>query len=224
MTNQEKQTKTNYILRLDHEFPFEQFGKKWIMYLPGFEGMYAISDDCCVCALDRVCLSTDGRLVNYKAKLLKAYSNIKRIKNDALGSWVYKVVSKNYNHLNNKGYVIFSKMNLMKMISSEAKERTKFEFPFKFGNKIWIGYLQDHNGVVFQNYLVSDDCFVLSAQNYTDTNFQTKYKIRKWTLRDGYEYICINFIAADKTTIQKNIYRSTVLKQVSKILEGMNDE
>lgn len=61
---------TNYILNKNHVFPFRQFDKTWVMYIPDYDGMYAISDDGHVLSLSRKHLGKDNRLREFKQKLL----------------------------------------------------------------------------------------------------------------------------------------------------------
>lgn len=227
MTNQENQIKANYILRLDHKFPFEQFDKKWVMYLPGFEGMYAISDDLCLCALNRSCITVKGAKRNLKAKLLKHSSGtVTGSTNDALGIWFYRVSKQSGNHRSNKEYVLFTKKKLLNIISSKDKKelKTELQFPFKYNNKTWIGYLKNNQGQFVYDYVISDDVFVMRLNDYTDINLVVQHKIKKWTLSCGYENLRIHVLNNDGTVTKDPIARTRVLKQVSKILEGMPDD
>lgn len=217
MTNQENQTKTNYILRLDHEFPFEQFGKKWIMYLPGYEGMYAISEDCCLCSLDRTIINVNGRHVKCRAKLLKsAISGLKdKTKSNVLGCCFYIVSKSDVNSF-------FSKKQLMKFSKNKNNIFTG-EFPFRFLDKLWIGYLNDPRGKQLDHYLISDDCFILALNTSFKSDLKPNYKIRSWMVQYKSERILVS-LEQKGTSPTISINRSLVLNQVSKILEGMNDD
>lgn len=214
MTNQ---SKPNYILRLDHQFPFEQFGKKWIMYLPGFEGMYAISEDLCICTLDKVCIDSNGRHVRKKAKLKK--QNNKNTDNSRnLSRFGYRVT---INCI--KSFV--SKKTLLDHVSKQFKEIKSQHlftgnFPFQYLEKYWIGYLKDGEGTEHKDYLVSDDADVLKLNNFVNTELRSIYKIKKWTLSQGYEVTGIKLPNGNRSLLT----RLTLLKQVSKILEGMPDD
>lgn len=220
MTNQ---SKPNYILRLDHQFPFEQFGKKWIMYLPGFEGMYAISEDLCVCSLDRICVDINDRKINYKAKLIKTL-NSHKTGDGVLGCLEYRVVRKDINDGNKTGQVVFTKKKLLSLISSKNETKLKINFPFKYLDKIWIGHLQDRDGLILNHYLISDDVFVLRLNNSLDANLQTKHKVKKWRLSKGHQSTMVRSNDNGFPYVMKCISRSIVLNQVSKILEGMPDD
>lgn len=63
--------KKSYILNNKHEFPFFYEEKNWIMYYPGYEGIYAISNDGYVLSLQRSILQIDGKIYPVKQRLLK---------------------------------------------------------------------------------------------------------------------------------------------------------
>lgn len=60
-----------YILNNSHIFPFDFEGKIWLMYYPGYEGIYAIALDGHVLSLERKILQVDAKLYPVKQKLLK---------------------------------------------------------------------------------------------------------------------------------------------------------
>lgn len=54
----------------DWIFPFKLLGKTWIQYLPGFEGLYAISEDLSILRLEHKTFTTDGKVRNYTNRIL----------------------------------------------------------------------------------------------------------------------------------------------------------
>ncbi len=54
----------------DWQFPFKLLGKTWICYLPGFECIYAVSEDYEILRLEHKTFTTDGKVRNYTNRIL----------------------------------------------------------------------------------------------------------------------------------------------------------
>ena len=132
-----------------------------------------------------------------------------------MGRWCY-VVSK-------QGvYTTFTKKELM-IFSKNKNNAFTGEFPFRFLDKLWIGYLNDPHGKQLSHYLISDDCFILALNKSINDDLKPNYKIRNWRLIGKYELTQVS-LEQKGTSPNISIFRHIVLDQVSKILEGMPDD
>lgn len=60
-----------YYVNKEHKFPFQYNGETWVKYYPGFEGFYAISNQCNILSLERKLIKTNGHIVTIRRKKLK---------------------------------------------------------------------------------------------------------------------------------------------------------
>lgn len=213
MINQEKQSKANYIVRLDHQFPFEQFGKKWVMYVPGGEGFYCISEDFYLLSLERKYIRSDNKLYTVKQKLLK-YSPV-NVNDSNLGNYGTSLLLNNI-------MVRYTKLMAAKSLKEKQsiqQDLKEIIFPFKLHNKNWIMWLPGYENL----YALSDDIFVLSLNSVQKVNLDISLKhskVLKWTMDRKLERLWMR----DHENKKISISRDTVLKQVSKFLKGMPDD
>jgi hypothetical protein len=87
----------------DWEFPFTLLGKTWIMYLPGYEGLYAVSEDFNLLRLAHSTITADDKLRNYNSRILN--------KNKSYGYAIQK----------DGKYEIFSKKKLISIVKENLK-------------------------------------------------------------------------------------------------------
>ncbi len=87
----------------DWIFPFKLLGKRWIMYLPGYEGLYAVSEDFNLLRLAHSTIASNGKLRSYNSRILN--------KNKSYGYAIQKEGK----------YEIFSNKKLISIIKENLK-------------------------------------------------------------------------------------------------------
>jgi hypothetical protein len=198
-------------LKTDHVFPFQEFGKTWVMYYPGAEGLYCISNDFYILSLDKVIKKSDGVQYTNRRKLKK--TNLRKVGNDKnkLGNSTFNL------KLKGKSTSVTS-LKLAKIISDKFGDNSNIDFPFKFKGKEWIGWVPDSD----KTLMVSDDVFVLRLNNPGKINLDLSIdnaNILKWkTTKAGCEFLQV-FHCKE----WKYISRNDIMKLVSSILANMED-
>lgn len=177
----------NYILKIDHTFPFEESGKVWISYLPGFEGMYAVSDDYCILSIERIRLTEDGVQIKLKQRVLN--------KHISGSGGEYYIISKDAIHKS------FTKLQLKEMMFPSVMIDT---LPYRLDDKLLVMWIPGFEGM----YAVSDECKVVQVKGIKylcDRQVITSYKCSGRP----------NFYVFNKPGIRKTLSEKQVKKLLS---------
>jgi len=206
IVNMQEVFKENYLINTKHKFPFEMLGKKWVMYVPDWEGFYAISQDCHVLSLARKVLAEDGTVRNYTDKILKPSTSKQKGDSDFLYAWDFSLSRKSP-----LGITIMKSVNRFNLLNLliEYKHIDSIypqTFPFSLLGKTAVMWLP---GYEFK-YAITDDANIIHLKSI-DVNLNYTAYICPIVVRKNYEGFNIR-----KNGIQKTISRKYVLNLLMK--------
>ena len=121
--------KKEYIKDTDHTFPFDKFGKTWVGYVPGYEGLYAISTDGWVCSLERSYQRIGGGFRVFESRLLRL--------NGGMGGLGVTITTQGITKR-------FTQKALLSYLEPRDEVR---EFPFGFEDSVCVAWVPEFEGL-----------------------------------------------------------------------------